>query len=65
MLIRVMYQNGKYDMVHPYLLTELIALKKIRKFFRSGAWAVIGKDPVRGYGGKYYGPDRRAMDRSF
>lgn len=65
MLIRVIYQNGKYDMVHPYLLTELIALKKIKSFFRSGKWAVIGKDPVRGFGGSYQGPDRRLSGRPF
>ena len=59
MLLKVMYQDDKYDMVRPSLLNELIASKKIKKFYRSGGWADIERDPIRGSGGSYIGPERR------
>jgi hypothetical protein len=59
MLIRVMYFSDKYDMVKPFLLDELIASKRVKKFRRSDGWATIGIDPVRGRGGSYRGNERR------
>jgi hypothetical protein len=59
MLLKVIYQNDKYDMVRPALLNELILSKKIKKFYRSGAWADIERDPIRGSAGPYVGPERR------
>ena len=59
MLLKVMYQNGKYDMVRPSLLNELIAAKKIKKFYRSGGWADIERDPIRRARGSYVGLERR------
>jgi hypothetical protein len=59
MLLKVIYQNDKYDMVRPSLLHELILSKKIKKFYRSGGWADIERDPIRGLGGSYSGQERR------
>ncbi len=60
MLLKVIYQNDKYDMVRPSLLNELIASKKIKKFYRSGGWADIERDPIRRRaGGSYVGLERR------
>ena len=59
MLVKVMYKDDKYDMVRPSLLNELISSKKIKKFYRSGGWADIESDSIRGSGGPYAGPDRR------
>jgi hypothetical protein len=59
MLLKVIYQNDKYDMVRPSLLHELISSKKIKRFYRSGGWADIESDPIRGSGGSYCGQDRR------
>jgi diguanylate cyclase (GGDEF)-like protein/PAS domain S-box-containing protein len=59
MLIKVMYQNNEYGTVNPFLLDELIASGKIKKFLRSEGWATIGIDPIRGTGGHYKGPERR------
>ena len=59
MLLKVMYQNEKYDMVKPSLLNGLISSKKIKKFYRSQAWVDIETDPIRGSGGSYSGPERR------
>jgi len=59
MLLKVMYQNDKYDMVRPSLLHELISSKKIKMFYRSGGWVDIERDPIRGSGGSYHGEERR------
>ncbi len=59
MLIRVVYPNNKYDMVKDYVLNELIASGKIKSFYRSSGWAVVGRDRIRGEGGLYGGPERR------
>src|SRR3990170_7138213 len=59
MLIKVEYSDNKHDMVNPFLLDELIASGKIKKFLRSEGWATIGIDPIRGTGGHYKGPERR------
>jgi len=59
MLLKVMYQNDKYDMVRPSLLNELILSKKIKKFYRSGGWADIERDPIRGSVSPYVGLERR------
>ncbi|MEW6002299.1 MAG: GSU3473 family protein [Nitrospirota bacterium] len=59
-LIRVIYQNGKFDMVKPFMLEKLISSKKVRKFLRSGGWATVGVDSIRGMDvGFYRGPERR------
>lgn len=47
MLIRVMYTNGKFDMVKPKLLEELLEQKQISSFKRSEGWAVVGRDAIR------------------
>ncbi|MGD0884677.1 MAG: GSU3473 family protein [Thermodesulfovibrionales bacterium] len=59
MLIRVMYSTGKYDMVKDSLLDELIASGGVQRFLRSDGWATKGREPVRGRGGAYTGPERR------
>jgi PAS domain S-box-containing protein len=60
MLIKVVYSDNKHDMVDPFLLDELIASGKIKKFLRSEGWATVGIDPIRGTGGYYKGPERRS-----
>ena len=59
MIIRIMYQNEKYDFVKPFLLDELIYFNKIKKFLRSEGWVDPGVDKIRGMGGYYRGPERR------
>ncbi len=61
MLIRVLYQNGKYDMVKDVFLGNYIESGKLLKFKRKDGWATVGVDPVRGKGGQYLGPDRRTV----
>lgn len=59
MLIRVIYQNDRHDLVKPVLLDKLIASNKIKKFLRSEGWTTVGTDRIRGKGGYYEGHDRR------
>lgn len=61
MLIRVMYDDGRFDMVKPQLLDTLLRSQKVTSFKRSGGWAVIGRDPVRAQrrDQSYSGPERR------
>jgi hypothetical protein len=60
-LIKVIYQNDKFDMVKPSIFEELLPSGKLKKFFRSGSWATMGIDPIRGMGGSYEGPERRKI----
>ncbi len=62
MLIRVMYRDGSYDIVKDNILDRLIQNEKILKFYRSGHWAVVGREPVRGMGGSGTGYRRRRYD---
>jgi hypothetical protein len=59
MLIRVVYQNDKHDMIKPLLLDGFISSNKIKKFLRSEGWTTVGTDQIRGKGGYYEGPERR------
>lgn len=60
MLIRVVYQNYKHDLVKPSLLNKLILSGQVKKFLRSDGWATIGIAPMRRKDvGRYIGIERR------
>ena len=60
MMIRVMYSDGRFDLVKHTVLDQLLERNKVASFKRSSGWAVVGRDPLRGKGGiSYRGPDRR------
>lgn len=59
MLIRVLYTDNTYDMVKESRLDDLISAKKVVRFERSSGWVTVGRDPLRGVGGAYWGPERR------
>ena len=48
MLIRVMYDDGKFDMVKPQMLDTLLETKRVTSFKRDEGWTVIGRDTIRG-----------------
>ena len=61
MMIRVMYNDGKYDVVKQSMLDLLLASSKVTGFLRSSGWAIVGRDSIRGAGMDFYnGPERRA-----
>jgi len=61
MLIRVIYQDDRYDMVKPFILDSLLSADRIKKFLRSNGWAAPSSDRTRGIGGLYDGEERRQI----
>lgn len=62
MMIRVMYSDGRFDMVKPSLLEQLLKQEAITSFKRSSGWVVVGRDPTRGLGDPgYNGVERRVV----
>ncbi len=60
MLIRIIYQDGRFDYIRNSILNQLLSLKKIGKFYRySEGWVKPDVDLIRGVGGNYDGFDRR------
>ena len=61
MLIRVMYDDGKFDMVKPQMLDTLLESNRVTSFKRNMGWAVIGRDTIRSNRRlqSYQGLDRR------
>jgi hypothetical protein len=61
MLIKVMYQNNRLDLINGELLDQLLAENRIKQFYRysEGKWVMVGNDPIRMSKNIYYGPERR------
>ncbi len=64
-MIRVKFRNGRDDEVSPQELDSLITANKLKSFRRSSGWVEIGRDRIRGLGGRYNGPERRVRGASF
>jgi len=63
MLLRIQYQDKKYNYVDPETLDEMIMTRRIRQFFRPSErrWVDIEEAASRGPGGNYSGPERRMV----
>ena len=60
MMIRVMYSDGRFDMVKPNMLDNLLERQTVTSFKRDSGWAVVGRDIIRSSGqGNYRGTERR------
>lgn len=60
MMIRIMYSDGRFDMVRPAMLDRLLQTDRLASFKRASGWTVVGRDPLRGHGGfSYQGANRR------
>lgn len=60
MMIRVMYSDGRFDMVKPNILDDLLNRQVVTSFKRNTGWAVVGRDSLRGSSrGNYRGMERR------
>jgi hypothetical protein len=61
MLICVQYLNDRHGDVDGPTLDRLLLGKTLRQFYRPSEdrWVVVYRDPIRGLGGDYRGPDRR------
>jgi hypothetical protein len=62
MMIRVMYSDGRFDMVKSSMLDNLLDQQSVTSFKRSSGWAVVGRDPVRSSGRSAYQGDERRHD---
>ena len=61
MLIRVMYDDGKFDMVKPQMLDTLLETNRATSFKRNEGWAVVGRDALRNSRSQgHKGVERRA-----
>jgi predicted chitinase len=62
MMIRVMYSDGRFDMVKPGMLDNLLDRQAVTSFKRNDGWAVVGRDAIRSSGrGNYRGRERRLL----
>jgi len=62
MMIRVMYTDGRFDMVKSQMLDNLLEENKVTRFMRSTGWAFVGRDPIRkGSSEGYWGEEQRAV----
>ena len=61
MLIRVVYNNKKHDLVKEWVLDSYIESHSIDRFKRRSGWVRLGIDPVRSKAGQdgYRGNERR------
>jgi hypothetical protein len=60
MMIRVMYSDGRFDMVKPGMLDNLLNRQVVTSFKRNAGWAVVGRDAIRNSSlGNYRGMERR------
>ncbi len=48
MLIRVVYNDNKYDFINPARLNEQLKAGAISMFQRNNGWVRVGIDPLRG-----------------
>jgi hypothetical protein len=66
MLVQVIYQDDKRcGAVHRSRLEFLIRSGLLFAFRRAEGWVIVEKDPVRGSGGNYTGPERRRSEDFF
>jgi len=61
MMIRVLYHDGRYDLVKRWTLEMLIAQSKIQAFHRANGWVRIGKDNLRSSRSTTYQGDERRV----
>jgi hypothetical protein len=60
MMIRVLYSDGRFDMVKPDMLDTLLNRQIVSSFKRNSGWAVVGRDAIRSSSlGNYRGRERR------
>jgi hypothetical protein len=62
MLIRVMYDDGRFDMVNQDALDDLLNQQVLTSFKREAGWAVVGRDQLRSSNrDSYQGMERRLV----
>ncbi len=66
MILHVQYKDFNYDYVNARNLDKLLVNKTIRLFYRPSEerWVYVLRDPIRGIGGDYSGPNRRQDNKA-
>lgn len=66
MILHVQYKNSKHDYVNTRTLDRLLADGSLLQFYRPSKKRMVNvyRDPVRGMGGIYFGPDRRQFHKT-
>jgi len=60
MMLNVLYNDGRYDLVNQRMLDMLLASAKVAGFMRSRRWVFVGRDPIRvSRDPSYRGDERR------
>ncbi|WP_020677338.1 GSU3473 family protein [Geopsychrobacter electrodiphilus] len=59
MLVRVMYDDGRFDMVRNDMLDILVANMKVRKIRRATGWIDVDRAQIRQSLGKPWGGEER------
>lgn len=61
MLVRVMYEDGSFDMVRNDMLDILVANLRVKKIRRNSGWVDVDSGEIRNSLGRAWsGPERRA-----
>lgn len=61
MMIPVMLKDGSDEVVLPQVLDRLLEADRVLFFKRADGWVVVGRDSIRGMGGRVYeGTERRS-----
>lgn len=60
MLIPIVYQDGRYDLVKPNLLDQMLENSAISRFRRSDGWVDVATGPLRRGRRMYCLPERRS-----
>ena len=61
MMVRVIYHDGRYDMVKRWTLEMLIEQNKIQGFRRANGWVRIGSGKLRSSRSANYRDDERRV----
>ena len=65
MMIRIILEDGSYDMVKAFRLDDLLPTGKVAKFQRSSGWVTVGVDSIRTQSSRTHtGPERRQENGS-
>ncbi len=59
MKVPVIYYDGKHGLEDSDRLDDLIDMRVVKSFRRMNEWVNAAKSRHRGFGGNYFGPERR------
>ena len=63
MLIKIKYQNNRFDLVKSEMLDQFLSKGKVKEFYRYSEerWVTVGTDTLRKSDAPYFGTERRSQ----